>query len=202
MIKQSTIEAIAATLTVPAHVVYGVVMTESSGQYAWGGGKIPILLERHWTYRLLEQEKSESIARQYHKRFPDICNPRAGGYGRYDEQYSRLAKAIKMIDEEIAHKATSFGAFQIMGFNHKIAGFESAKAMSDSFHLSADNQVEGFMIFIANYQNGKVREAMKNENYHDIAYRYNGPKYKENKYAEKMQIAAAAYLNDQAELAS
>lgn len=201
MIKKATIEAIAKELRVSAGAVYAIVTTESSGTFSWGDGKIPILFERHQCYKYAKKKFGLVKARALAKQYPDICNPKRGGYGPSNNQYNRLVKAIRVIDEEVAHLATSFGAFQIMGFNHQLAGFPTAKAMSDAFHGSKDAQIQGFMSFIKNYKRGKVLDALRRKDWASAAYHYNGSAYKENRYDAKMKTASYAYNTGNVKLA-
>lgn len=191
--NRKLIESIAKDLRTSPESVYAVIQVESNGSFTWGNGKIPILLERHWVFRLAVRKFGTQKARLLAGRYPDICNPRRGGYGRMRNQYQRLAKAIKKIDSEIAHQATSFGGFQIMGFNHSLCGYESAVEMSDAFHKSPDNQMNGFMNFLKSYKRGKCLRAMREKNWDSFAYHYNGSAYRENRYDSKLRTAAMEY---------
>ena len=194
MISRDVILSIAKELDVPAGGVYGFVITESNGAFSWGGGKIPILFERHVCYREVKRKFGYFKARQLFKAYPDICNPKSGGYGPSATQYNRLAKAISRIDKEIAHLSASFGAFQIMGFNHRLAGYSSAVLMSDAFHADPENnQVRGFVEFLKNYKRGGVIAALRCRDWVAAAKAYNGKRYYINSYDKKIKTAAHAW---------
>jgi hypothetical protein len=184
----------ASALNVGADVLWAITSIESSGSFSIGGGKIPILVERHWVYKLYKRKHGKSAALALSRKYPDVCNPRAGGYGRYRDQYKRLSKAIRIAGAEIAHQSTSFGAFQIMGFNHKLCGFDTAVEMSDAYHSDPKNeQIKGFLNFCKSYKNGRLLDAMKASDFNKVAYLYNGPMYKKNHYAQRMYTAAGEW---------
>ena len=185
---------ISKELDVDPDVLWAIVSIESTGAFEIGGGKIPILLERHKVYKFYKEKHGRDRARILYKEHPDICNPNSGGYGRYRDQYKRLAKAIRFAGGEIAHLSTSFGAFQIMGFNYVDCGFDSASEMSDAFHANPEKeQIKGFLTFCKNYRKGELLQAMKEKNFHRVAYLYNGSGYKKNKYAQRMYTAAGEW---------
>ena len=70
-----------------------------------------------------------------------MCTPRTATSGARSKQ-------ARALDEEAALLATGMGAAQIMGFNHRLAGFESAGQMFDAFRTSMRNQVLAFFDFI------------------------------------------------------
>ena len=54
----------------------------------------------------------------------------------------------RSLHEELALRSTSIGAAQIMGFNHRVVGYNSATEMFKDFQRSADNQIRGFFRFV------------------------------------------------------
>jgi hypothetical protein len=193
MIDKELIEEIAKNLEIEPALTYAVSVVESSGSFSYKNGKIPILFERHIFYRLLKKEKGLDFAIDIYKKYPNICNPKAGGYGLLKEQYKRLAKAIK-INNELAHQSTSFGAFQIMGFHYKACGYKTAVEMSNRYHANPNKeQIKGFINFIRN--NKKIWRALKEKNFKKFARLYNGKGYKKNRYDKKIEVAYLSYLN-------
>jgi len=194
-------EEIGYELGIEPALVYAIARTESSGHFEIGDGKIPILYERHWAYRFIKKHFEWRLARDLYRLHPDIINPKWGGYGKISQQYARLAKAINILKHydsnlgiEIPHLSTSFGAFQIMGFNYKICGYNSAKEMSDAYHRDPQKeQIKGFIEFIKRYKKGKVLRELKAKNWQKAALYYNGSGYKRNSYDRKLAIAYEAY---------
>ena len=60
----------------------------------------------------------------------------------------RMFVAACRIDEEGAHSAASWGAPQIMGFNHEDAGYSSAVALAEGFRRSEEAQIDGFVALV------------------------------------------------------
>ena len=56
-------------------------------------------------------------------------------------QYPRLEKA-KDIDEVVALKSASYGMFQVMGFNYKLAGFTDVENMVNTLSKNEKNQYD------------------------------------------------------------
>lgn len=80
-------------------------------------------------------------------------------------------------DPESAMKSTSIGMPQIMGENFKACGYNSVGEMWDEFKKGEYHQVKALCNFILS--NKKLYQAIKECNWHQVAYIYNGPKYKE-----------------------
>jgi len=97
-------------------------------------------------------------------------------------QYTRLQAALEL-DPEAALKSCSWGSYQIMGFNHKDAGYDTVKDMVSAFCDSAQSQLDSFANLLVEW--GLVT-ALQSWDTDTIGYRYNGPRYRENQYAEKL----------------
>jgi hypothetical protein len=101
-------------------------------------------------------------------------------------------EAAKMIDYDSAYKAISMGSMQILGYWYKDLEFESPKSMFMNFSENEINVIKGFGKFLK--INPPLIKALKNINYHKIAYYYNGKAYKKYKdskgrtYADKIQL--------------
>lgn len=171
-------------------IIYALIQVESSGRFSLKDGKIPILYERHWAYKLYKRKYGIKHALEMYHLYPDIINFKAGGYTTNNGEYKKLAKAIRKLEKEIAHESTSFGAFQIMGFNYKVCGYSSASEMSDKYHANpVEEQIKGFINFCINYKKGKLLKALKDKNFKSIARIYNGKKYKKYKYDKRLRLA-------------
>jgi len=74
----------------------------------------------------------------------------------------------------------SFGWGQIMGFNHKVAGFDSAREF-----LRAMGTLEGQRQAIVNFivDSRPILIAGQREDFDALGYHWNGPAYKRNKWA-------------------
>ena len=93
--------------------------------------------------------------------------------------------SAKKINEDAAYRATSFGLGQIMGFNHKVSGYASAKEMADDFSKGEINQLRGMMNFIKSQP--KMFTALKTKDWETFARYYNGASYKKFSYDTKLK---------------
>ena len=74
-------------------------------------------------------------------------------------------------DPEDAIRAASWGAPQIMGFNHKAAGYPTAAKMVEAMAQSANNHVRIFAAFITS---AKLATHLRAKNWRAFARGYNG----------------------------
>ena len=81
------------------------------------------------------------------------------------------------IDKESAMKSTSIGLPQIMGFHFERLGYKSVGEMWDDFKKGEYQQVLALFRFVLT--DSKLSKAVRDKDYHMIAYIYNGAKYKE-----------------------
>lgn len=146
-------------------VLETVIKIESSGSGYGASGDIKIQFEPYWF------NKFTGI------RVPNGVETQAKEW----EAYNRAC----LVDVISAMKSTSWGLGQIMGFNHKLAGFDNVLAMVDSFKESEKNQLEGMLVFITS-QPGMVK-ALKGKDWASFARLYNGEQYKTFKYDIKLK---------------
>ncbi|MEM9043528.1 MAG: N-acetylmuramidase domain-containing protein [Pseudomonadota bacterium] len=95
-----------------------------------------------------------------------------------------MYEKAKSIDPELARRASSWGAPQIMGFNHEDAGFLSASEMVERFHDPA-MQIKGFVNLVASWG---LDSAIRSHDWYAFALRYNG-NGKAADYAGKIEAA-------------
>lgn len=107
--------------------------------------------------------------------------------------------AAYALDPTNAMKATSWGKFQIMGFNHLIAGFATVQSMVEAFNKSETAQLNGFIGFI---EAKSLQDELRNLNWNGFAYIYNGEQYALLDYHTKMAAAYAKYSTDPAVIAA
>jgi hypothetical protein len=110
-------------------------------------------------------------------------NLRGSGWDTY--------QAALKIEPTFAKLATSFGMFQLMGFNYAVVGYETVDEFVAAMEESVENQVVAFCIFVmANH----LQNAVKNKKFADFATKYNGPNYLMNHYDTKLEDAYNAAL--------
>lgn len=142
-------------------------------------GQVTILFERHKFYQFTKGA--------FVKSHPVLCNPKAGGYGSGGQlQHTKLAAATKL-NRTAALLSCSWGKFQIMGYNYRLAGFKSLQAFINAMHESEGRQLDAFIQFV---KNSGLADELKRKDWTGFALGYNGRKYYINQYDKKM---AAAY---------
>lgn len=97
--------------------------------------------------------------------------------------------AASEVNEKYALMSTSFGMYQIMGFNYKLIDYDNVYSMVEGLSECEENQIEAFCKFVVN---NKLTTYVNNKNYNKFAYHYNGPNYCINVYNKKLELA---YLN-------
>jgi len=144
-----------------------------SGGFGWyRDGRIKILFEKHWFFKLVEAGL-RSTALKYGLARKSWVSPSKGGYRDQktpEQRYTILAKAIDL-DREAAFASVSIGRFQIMGFNYEICGFVSASAMWVKFLDSERHQLRAFANFLKS--KGLVA-AIRRRDFAKIEKSYNG----------------------------
>lgn len=151
-----------------------------------------ILFERHYFSRLTQQKydlinPDISSQREYtHERFDAKGNPlsEAARYSKFSAQYPRLMKAYAL-HKNAALSSCSWGTFQIMGANFRLAGFTSVDDFVKAMSKSERSQLDAFVHFVNNDK--RLLKAMQEKDWETIARKYNGPKYKRNRYDEQLR---------------
>ncbi|MEY2944087.1 MAG: hypothetical protein RLY97_2101 [Pseudomonadota bacterium] len=159
--------------------VRAVAKVESNGGGYLADGRPKILFERHVFHK-----RTNGV---YDAGHSGISNSQPRGYSGGAAEYDRLAEAIAL-DRKAALESASWGAFQVMGFNCKAAGYADVEAFVKDMVHSPATQLDAFVGFILK---NHLDDELRNLNWKGFASGYNGSGYAENHYDEKM---AAAYL--------
>ena len=187
---QPAFEQAAQTLNVEVAAIRAVHQVESAGRTGFlPDGRCLILFEGHIFWAQL---KKAGIPPEPHQAAnPDILFPKwdKSSYRGGVAEYHRLHRAC-LIHHEAALKSTSWGMFQIMGFNHNLCGYDSVLTCAAAMQLSRDYQLRAFVSFI---QNTGLDVLLRAHRWAEFARQYNGPLYKENRYDEKLEAAYVAF---------
>lgn len=186
----------ARELGVDVASIRAVDEVESLGSGFNSVGMVKILFERHIFYRELKKKHGVVYADQIRAKHPDICSKTPGGYNDRNGknstswQHKRLDRAIA-IDRECALKSASWGRYQIMGFNHHLAGFPDVESFCVAMWKHEDEHLKAFVNFIK--ANPVIWRHLKNKNWSGFALGYNGEDYKKNRYDTKLFTAHNKY---------
>lgn len=186
-ITDADMSALAAEIGCHPADLEAIAIVESNGFGWFKDGRLKILFEKHWFYKLVDPAKRNAAVKAGLARKSWI-SPAKGGYkdqSNADARYRLLAKAMAM-DEEAALKSISMGRFQIMGFNHGLCGFISAKQMWTAFLDSEKRQLRAFATFL---QKKGLYPALIARDFNKIETVYNGGGLN-GAYARKMRAEA------------
>ncbi|MGH8817331.1 MAG: N-acetylmuramidase domain-containing protein [Achromobacter pestifer] len=184
LMRESDLAAAAKQLGVPLASIKAVNAVESNGSGFLPDGRVSILFERHVFYARLQQQGVDPASHAL--RFPGIVNPKRGGYAGGAAEHARLATAMQVCGPA-ALEATSWGAFQIMGYHWQRLGYESVEAFVASQQKSEGAQLAAFVKFIES--DPALHKALIGRKWAVFARGYNGPAYAENLYDVKLARA-------------
>lgn len=157
--------------------VKAVAAVESSGDGFLPNGQPKILFEA--------KIFSGQTAGKYDRLFPDISSPkfdrslyRGGG-----QEYHRLRKAM-LLDKTSALSSASWGKFQILGINCKLAGHQDLNSFIGAMHRSERAQLDAFCAFV---RSRKLVTALQTHDWAAFAFGYNGRGYAEKHYDRRIK---------------
>jgi murein L,D-transpeptidase YcbB/YkuD len=177
------VERVAQRLGCEVAAIRAVAEVESGGRTGFLVDRRPkILFESRWFHKLTNgafDKTNPGISTA------DWVRNYKGGAAEYD----RLAEAIRR-DRAAALKSASWGMFQILGVNHKVAGFNDVESFVDAQCQSEGAHLDAFASFVLN---NKLDDELRDKRWADFARGYNGPGFAENRYDTKLAEAYAKY---------
>ncbi|HEV2706559.1 MAG TPA: N-acetylmuramidase domain-containing protein [Pyrinomonadaceae bacterium] len=176
--------ACATSLNCEVAAIRAVVDVESRGSGFLPDGRPKILFEALHFHRF--------TGGKYDKSHPNISSPvwKRSLYKGGAAEWGRLEEAAAL-DRTSAYKATSWGLFQIMGFNYQASGFQSVEDFVAAMKESEGAQLQAFANFV---RNQKWDGFLRNRQWAMFAKRYNGPSYAQNHYDTKLADSYRKHL--------
>ncbi len=170
-------------LGVEVAAIKAVAQVESSGVTHWKIAELPLppaRLEAHWFGKLTGYAYNDTHPQISARKWtPSLAaSTHQGAWEQFWEASS--------LDFDAAVQATSWGAFQVMGFHWKALGYASPKDLMGAAD-TADGQLDMFVRFIL--ATPAAHDALQRKDWQSFENAYNGGGYG-GKYAAKM---AAAY---------
>lgn len=147
-----------------------VALIETNGKPYLANGFPVLRFEKHVFLRYLKKNKS----------VPHLLRKAECLQGCGVETYNKACE----IDKKLAMLSTSFGMFQIMGFNFEVVGYSTVEDFVQAMYDSVENQIDAFCKFVVV---NKLQNVINEKNYAKFAHQYNGPNYKMNNYDKKLQ---------------
>jgi hypothetical protein len=181
-LSQKGFDSARASIGAEDVALWAVLSVETSGCGFLPDRRPKILFERHIFHRLTDG-RFDTVA-------PDVSAPSSGGYGESGAwQYSRLEAALRL-DGTAALQSASWGLGQIMGENHKAAGFDDVNAMVAAMVDSEDGQLQAMAAFI---DASAMAPALRNRDWAEFARRYNGVNFAQNNYDGQLQTFCSLF---------
>ena len=183
-------QAVATTKTlIPLPRLLAFIEVESGGRGFGDTGKLIL------QYEPLVFSKATGIPRSTLNKYKwdeNTVDVQSKEWEAFNEAFS--------INPEEAMKSTSWGLPQIMGFNHKQAGYASVGDMLDDFKRGELQQVCALIRFIE--ANKKLYKAVMEGDYETVSSIYNGAYHRQlalkngwKSYPDKLKEAEAKYRN-------
>jgi len=161
--------------------IWAVLNVETRGFGFFPDRRPQILFERHIF--------SQLTGRKLDSRNPDLSSKYPGGYAGGTAEYGRLKKAMTL-DAEAALQSASWGIGQVMGFNYRIAGYDSVTAMIQEMVEDEDAQLRAMSHFI---RNNHLARALNHHDWTGFARGYNGKDFARNDYDARLAAAHAKF---------
>lgn len=166
--------------------IHAVIDVETSGGGFDALGRPKMLFEPHVFWRNLGEAKRRTAEAQ------GLAYPRwrPGAYPK--DSYGRLSLAMK-IDRPAALRAASWGLGQILGENHKMAGYGTVEEMVADFLDDEDRHLRAMVNFITSAglddemrQIAGMNRPSTSADWAPFAMGYNGPGYRKHGYHIKL----------------
>lgn len=194
-LSEQDLEKVAARLGIPIAAIKAVNTVESNGRGFNDDGRPVILYERHVAYKRLQAVDAD--ADYLAARYPNLINPKRGGYLGGPNEWSRLSNARQITADYpgLADECCSWGQFQIMGYHWSDLDYPSCAQFVASMHISEAFQLDAFARFIE--ADPALHKALKARKWAEFARIYNGPAYKENSYDVKLARAFERFSREE-----
>ncbi len=171
--------AIGAIIGVGEDELHAFMDIEAAGSGFDKQGRPKMLFEPHLFYRKLSGAKLKEAIRY------GLAYPKWGEKPYPRDSYPRLKHAMS-IDCTAALKSCSWGLGQILGENHRLAGYKSAWAMVQDFMNDEEAHLKAIVQFlIAN----NIEDDLREHRWEVVARVYNGPGYAKHGYHTRMEAA-------------
>lgn len=171
--------------------IRSVYEVESRGRGFGPDGRPLILFEPHVFSRLTGHRFDDSHGGVSYRAWGDKPYPAGSEAERHRANWDRLTYAARL-DHAAAHQACSWGAPQIMGFNHALCGFGTVEALVAAMSAGEREQLMAFVAFV---KGSGLETELREGRWEDFARRYNGPAYARHGYHTKLAAAYGRWAN-------
>lgn len=193
MTNYSSIKKVALTHDIDPNIIEALLLVETGGSgffKDWNGRRrIKIQFEPHVFVRELKKiGVNARLRRARSGMYTVLVNEKVILRNKVDRQFKEWSafNAAWEVDKTCTMLATSWGLGQIMGFNYKLAGFDSVDDMVTDFKKSEEVQLNAMLVFI---QNTNLLGKLKRKDWKGFARGYNGKYYYKYKYDTRLNDA-------------
>ena len=188
IVLQDYIDA-ADYLGIEPTTIHAVDEVESGGSGFLPDGKIKILFEGHifhrYTKGIYDQDYPTLSYPIWTKQYYALGTIQSKGDGELERLHQASA-----LDRHAALMSASYGRFQVMGFNHKVCGYDNVE---DFVNAMMGDETIHLAAFISYIQHNKLVDSLKNHDWAHLAIRYNGAQYAKNSYDVRLEQAYNKY---------
>lgn len=160
--------------------IRAVIEVETSGGGFDSQGRPKMLFEPHVFWRELGPGQKRTAAEA-----SGLAYQRWGSAPYPKDSYPRVALAIK-IDVNAALRSASWGLGQIMGFNHRAAGYATPGDMVEAFCASEAAGLEAMISFMISEG---LDDELRRHDWAAFARGYNGAGYATHRYHTRLKTA-------------
>ncbi|EKA88995.1 N-acetylmuramidase family protein [Bacteroides fragilis] len=192
-LTENDFQRVADLLGVEVAVVKAIQAVETGGRGGFvAPGRPVILFEGHIFWH--ELKKQGFNPERYVAGNENILYLKweKGHYYGGMKEYERLEKA-REIHKEAADASTSWGMFQVMGFNYAMCGYGSVEEMVKDMCVGEDKQLEAFARFV---KLARLQSCLEQKDWAGFTRRYNGPGYAQNQYDKKLEGAYRKFIKE------
>lgn len=184
------IERVAAIVNCEPAVIDAIVKVETTGMAFDPSRRLIARPEAHKVLKcphLDAKERAKAVKLGLTKQ-PKLIGYHIDAVGAGNSAWAWIDKLSREFGEDAAFWCASFGAPQIMGFNHTLCQFSSPSSMVRAFADSTDAQLLAMGHFLVA---SGLKDACRQRKWAVIARLYNGKDYAKNDYDTKLSNAYA-----------
>lgn len=170
---------IGARIGVGEDEIHAFMDVEAAGSGFDSQGRPKMLFEPHVFWRNLSGSKRAAASKA------GLAYPKWGEKPYPKDSYPRLIQAIG-IDRTAALMASSWGLTQILGENHRAAGYAEPEAMIDAFTRDEEHHLEATILLLVSMG---IDDDLEAHRWQVVARVWNGPGYAKNQYDVKLDRA-------------
>jgi len=190
MLSDNDLLQLANEFDIDLKILKAIIKVESWGFGFAEDGKSIIQFEYSWFKRKAAKEYADYLKLKTFKSKVPIMNywdtVLNNQVSNQRNEWFAFNAAFK-INADAAMQSTSIGMMQIMGFHYSELGFKTVGEMWDYAKISEKNQIELALRFIK--MNPSLYQAVKEHDFKQIAFSYNGKNYPKFNYDRRLETA-------------